>query len=136
MTADHLLTIIVLGVVVAVIPIGWAVAQNPTLTAVAVVGVVGALLLAAHSLGSAAGISWHDRRAGLPSIRMEAPPSTGVPYLDAVRDAQIRELDSRTIERHGRAELARFGMEPREIPIKDWRVTAQAEGWPEEGFGE
>jgi hypothetical protein len=62
---------------------------------------------------------------------METPPSTGVAYLDAVRDAQIRELDSRTIERHGRAELARFGMEPREIPIKDWRVTAQeqADAW-------
>lgn len=137
-TKDQLLIgfVIVLGI--GALPIGLAVARtwNATLTAVALVGIIGALLIAASSVGSAAGISWHDRRTTLapPSIRMDAPPSTGVPYLDAMTAAQLRALDAQTLERTGRAELSRFGMEPREIPIRDWRAAAQTEddgGWGE-----
>lgn len=117
-------------------PIGWAVAQtwNATLTAVALAGVLAVLAIAANAVGHAAGIALHDRRTGtLPSVRVDVPPpSTGVPYLDAMTAAQLRSLDAQTMERTGRAELARFGMEPREIPIRDWRATAQdGEGWGE-----
>lgn len=129
-TKDQLLVgfLVVLGI--GALPIGMAIARtwNATLTAVALVGIIGALLIAAAGVGSAAGISWHDRRTGTgqTSIRMEAPPSTGYPVLDAMTAAQLRALDAQTLERTGRAELARFGME-REIPIRRWQDGAQTE---------
>lgn len=123
--------------------VGYAVAQtwNATLTAFALCGLVLVLGIAAHGVGSAAGVALHDRRtqAGPPTIHVGAPGPGNVQGMDPVSLARMHDLYSRVQHREHQRYLADFGMdagrvqdaETGQFRVADWSepVPAAGMGW-------
>ena len=113
--------------------LAWAVAQDRTLLLVVIVGGLMVLTIGMALLANAAGMNWADRRAmGPGQTVVHTPPATGYPAIDALMMARLRELESRTAERSGRADLALVGLDgnPRVVAWQD-RLDDGHEEWSE-----
>lgn len=120
--------LVALPVAVAAAFIGWAVAQtwNATLTAFALCGLILVLAIAAHGLSSAAGVAYHDRRAGA------QPPAVGVPYhlpagSDPLMMHRAMDLQSRAAARDRVAALEDWT--PGGYSVTSWDERQAGEGW-------
>jgi len=122
--------------------VGHAVAAtwNATLTAFALCGLVLVLGIAAHGVGSAAGVALHDRRAqaGPPTIHVGSPGPGSLQGLDPLTFARLQDLNSRVQHRDHQRYLAGFGMDagqPQDAETGQFRVADWSEPRPAAGMG-
>lgn len=110
--------------------VGWAVAQtwNATLTAFALCGLVLVLGIAAHGVGSAAGVALHDRRAGQTTVQ---PPVYHLPtgVADPLTVSRAMDLQSRAAARDRVAALEDWA--PAGYRVTRWDDGQEGDGWGE-----